>query len=96
MEFLEYLEINSRNYYFCLEKKITKMNNNLQYLTDENGNKTAVVVPYREWLALKKERDKLKQLVKFKTNLKSAFVEFENVKNGKEKIITLSDFLDES
>lgn len=72
------------------------MNNNLQYLTDESGNKTAVVVPYREWLALNKEHDRLKQLVKIKSNLKSAFVEFENLKNGKEKLITLSDFLDES
>lgn len=72
------------------------MNNNLQYLTDESGNKTAVVVPYGDWLAMKKEHEKLKQLFKFKNNLKSAFLEFESIKNGNEKMITLADFLDES
>jgi hypothetical protein len=79
-----------------MEKQHLKMNNNLQYLTDESGNKTAVVVPYNDWLAMKKEHEKLKQLLKFKNSLKSAFLEFESIKNGKTKMITLSEFLDES
>jgi len=71
------------------------INQNLQYLTDEGGNKTAVVVPYKKWLAINKENKRLKQLVILKKGLKDAFIEFEELKAGKGVMVTLSEFLDE-
>lgn len=71
------------------------MNQNLQYLTDDSGKKTAVVVPYNKWLAINKENKRLKQLVIIKNGLKDAFLEFEEIKAGKGEMITLSEFLDE-
>ena len=71
------------------------MNQNLQYLTDDSGKKTAVVVPYNKWLAINKENKRLKQLVIIKNGLKDAFIEFEESKAGKGEMITLSEFLDE-
>lgn len=55
------------------------MNQNLQYLIDDSGKKTAVVVPYNKWLAINKENKKLKQLVFIKKGLKDAFLEFEEI-----------------
>ena len=53
---------------------------NMQYISDESGNKTAVIVPYKKWLVLNKENKRLKQLVLIKKGLKDAFIEFEEVK----------------
>lgn len=72
------------------------MTYNLQYISDRNGETKAVVIPIKEWLAFKKEYNKLQQIAKLKTSLKNAFREFEEIRNGKKKAVTISEFLNEN
>lgn len=72
------------------------MTYNLQYISDKNGETKAVVIPIKEWSAFIKEFNKLQQITKLKTGLKSAFREFEEIKNGKKKAVTLLEFLNEN
>ena len=68
----------------------------IQYVTDEAGNKQAVVIPFDEWQKLLKELAELSELRAFKENLNAAFKEVEKIKEGKSPRITLSEFLNES
>lgn len=69
---------------------------NVQYLTNEQGIKTAVQIPFKEWNKLLNDYSKLKQLVELKNEIKHGFLDLINVEKGKSKEITLSEFLDEN
>ncbi|OFY63986.1 MAG: hypothetical protein A3H98_06960 [Bacteroidetes bacterium RIFCSPLOWO2_02_FULL_36_8] len=71
------------------------MKPNLQYISNEKGKPTAVVISIKEWLAFEKEYLKLLQYTKLKAGLKDAFIEMQEIKSGKRKAVTLSDFLNE-
>ena len=68
----------------------------LQYISDQNGETTAVVIPIKDWLEFQKEHNKLQQIAKLKTGLKNALSEFEAIRKGKKKAVTLSEFLNEN
>lgn len=71
-----------------------ELNIHLQYLSNEKGTKTAVLIPYKEWEVLKKDYIKLKQYRALKKELKEAFLDIKEIEKGKSKEITLSEFLD--
>ncbi len=68
----------------------------LQYVTDEAGNKQAVVIPFEEWQKILQELAQLSEIRAFKESLKTAFKEVEEIKQGKLPRITLTEFLNES
>lgn len=71
------------------------MNLHIQYLTDEEGIKTAVQIPFKEWLQLMKEYDYLKQYATFKQGLTDAFQEVRDIESGNTSFVTLEEFLNE-
>ena len=68
----------------------------MQYLTDESGNKKAVVIPYDEWLKIEKELQELREYQAMNKNLTHAFDEVKDIKHGNISRDTLNDFLNES
>ena len=69
---------------------------NVNYLTDSNGNKNAVQIPFPQWSRLLEDYNRLKQYTKLKTNLKISFNEIEEIERGDKEATTLSEFLNES
>ncbi|TAH29053.1 MAG: hypothetical protein EAZ06_08075 [Cytophagales bacterium] len=65
----------------------------LQFLTNNKGEKVAVQIPIAEWDALNQKLKHLEQFEQLKEGFKSAFREWEQIKQGKKEIVTLKDFL---
>ncbi len=71
------------------------MNLKIQYLTDDKGTKTAVQIPYNEWLEFYARYRHLKQYAKIKKGLTDAFREIENNESISTQKISLEEFLNE-
>jgi len=71
------------------------MNLNIQYLTDDSGTKTAVQIPYHEWLEFYARYRHLRQYAKLKKGLMDAFKEIENSESRGSKKISFAEFLNE-
>ncbi|MCI0495665.1 hypothetical protein L0Z72_11740 [candidate division KSB1 bacterium] len=71
------------------------MNLKIQYLTDDRGTKTAVQIPYDEWLEFYARYRHLRQYAKLKKALTDAFKEKENNESRSTKKISLEEFLNE-
>lgn len=69
---------------------------NLQYITNEQGNKIAVQVPFKEWNNLLKDYTHLKQMFFLKKEIKQGLTDLKAIEMGNSKEITLSAFLDEN
>jgi hypothetical protein len=64
---------------------------NIQYLTDDKGHQTAVLVPINEWTALTAQVSKLQKERLVLTDLRTAFQEVEDFKAGKSTLGTVDD-----
>lgn len=71
------------------------MNLTIQYLTDTNGNKTAVVISMKNWEEFQKEHEKLENKIKVLNGIADALDEVEEIKKGKKKGKPLREFLNE-
>ncbi len=68
----------------------------VQYIIDEKGKQTAVVVPIEEWKELKAEHEKLLNKLEVLVGLQDALKEVQEIKQGKRiKGRTLGEFLNE-
>ena len=67
----------------------------VQYLTDSEGNKTAVLVPIEQWDQILKEIQELKTGADLKGKLSSGFNQMLQIKRDELPHKTLTDFLDE-
>ncbi|MCS7035166.1 MAG: hypothetical protein RMJ33_09820 [Saprospiraceae bacterium] len=67
----------------------------VQYLTDEAGNKQAVVVPFEEWQEILRELAEFHALHAFRRRLKTGFAEVNAIRRGKAPRTTLIEFLNE-
>ncbi len=63
----------------------------MQYLVNDRGRNTAVVVPIKEWNDLQKAKRKLEIL----NGIENALQEVSEIKNGKLPKITLKGFLND-
>lgn len=72
-----------------------KSNINIQYLTDQDGNKTAVLIPIADWLDLSSNLSEFLEYQSMKSNLTGAFEEVEEMKKGNQEKVLLTDFLKE-
>ena len=61
----------------------------VQYLTDEQGLKTAVVVPIDDWTRLTAKLEKLRKKELFFQDLKDSFLEVEAFKAGVTQLETV-------
>ncbi len=66
---------------------------NLQYLQDNNGNTTAVVVPIQEWNQLTEKYDGLEDLPQWQKKIINQRLDF--VKNHPDEMVPLDDFIKE-
>ncbi|MBP8240417.1 MAG: hypothetical protein KAX50_10665 [Saprospiraceae bacterium] len=67
----------------------------IHYVTDDAGSPVAVQVPIADWNLFQKEFDEMKRALEILHGIKNALEEVEQVKQGKRKLQTLSDFLHE-
>ena len=70
-------------------------NLNIQYLTDQNGGKTAVLIPMRAWMEISQKLEEYKEIMKIKTSLSTAFQEVVDIEKGKIEGISPEEFLEE-
>ncbi len=68
----------------------------IQYLTNEHGEKTAVQIPYKEWIKLLQDYTRLKHLAPLKKEITDGLLDLIAIEQEKSKEITLSEFLNES
>ncbi len=68
----------------------------IQYVTDADGNKQAVLISIAEWQKIQQELAEWRTYLSLKTSLKKAFQEVEDMKQGKAPRLTLKAFLNES
>ncbi|MEP6927089.1 MAG: hypothetical protein ABI834_05600 [Ginsengibacter sp.] len=66
---------------------------NLQYLQDNNGNTTAVVVPIEEWNKFTEKYNDLEDLPQWQKNIIDQRLDF--VKNHPYELLPLEDFMKE-
>jgi hypothetical protein len=66
---------------------------NLQYLQDNNGNTTAVVVPIKEWNRFTEKYKDLEELPLWQKNIIDQRLDF--IKNHPEDLVPLEDFMKE-
>lgn len=72
------------------------MANALQYIVDENGDKTSVLVPLKTWEKINHDYSKLQNKFKVLTGIKDSLTEVKDAKKSGKKLQTLKDFLHES
>ncbi len=68
---------------------------NIRYVTDDLGNKTDVQISYEAWLEIEKKLAEFIEYQMFKNGLAEAFEEVKELKQNKEKRISLKEFLNE-
>jgi PHD/YefM family antitoxin component YafN of YafNO toxin-antitoxin module len=68
---------------------------NANYVVDGQGQKVFVQVTVEDWEKLLAEIQRLENLLRFKENLKHAFKEVRQIKQGKKIGIPLSQLIDE-
>jgi hypothetical protein len=66
-----------------------------QYLSDSNGETTAVQLSLTEWKKIVSKIKKLEQTLKIKTDLKEALEQVDDLRKSKGEKETLNDFLNE-
>lgn len=66
---------------------------NLQYLQDNNGNTTAVVIPIEEWNKFTEKYNDLEELPQWQKNIIDQRLDL--VKNHPDELIPLKDFMKE-
>ena len=64
---------------------------NLQYLQDNQGNTTAVVVPIEEWNKFTEKYNDLEDLPQWQKNIIDRRLDF--VKNHPDELVPLEDFM---
>jgi hypothetical protein len=71
------------------------MKSGISYISDANGKPLAVQLSLNEWEKILNKLKSFEKLVKVKSDLEEAFRQVEQMRKGKIKKQTLSDFLDE-
>lgn len=67
----------------------------LQYLINEQGEKTAVIIPIKEWVALQEQLKEFEESRIMEVDLEQALEEVGAIKAGEIKKQSLEDFLNE-
>ncbi|WP_187263074.1 hypothetical protein [Pontibacter beigongshangensis] len=68
----------------------------IQYITDQNGQKKSVIVPVKQWEEINQRYEKLSNKVRILTGVTEAIKEVKQVRKTGKEMQTLADFLNES
>lgn len=71
------------------------MKNTMQYIVDEHGVKTSVIVPFQLWEKITSDNKKLQNKIEVLLSIKDGLSEIKGVNKNYEKFQTLSDFVNE-
>jgi len=66
---------------------------NIQYLTDDSGKRTAVLIAIEEWETMLQQLKMLSQQEEIHRRLTSAFQDVRAVQAGEKQLMTLDEFL---
>jgi hypothetical protein len=72
------------------------MKNTVQYLTNEAGERTAVVVAYAEWEKMRQQRQHLKQKLAIMQGIQAGFREVKEARRTGRSLPSLRDFLSDA
>lgn len=67
----------------------------IQFVTDEAGNKQAVLIPIKEWEKLQQEIRELLEYRALRDSLSTAFIQVQAIKVGQLPKTSLSNFLND-
>lgn len=71
------------------------MRNTVQYILDNQGVKTSVIVPFDKWEKINADYKKLRNKLKVFCAVQDGLVKLKTAKREGKKLQTLSDFLNE-
>ena len=66
----------------------------IQYLRDKNGNKTAVIIPIKDWIKFTEKLEKISEYKALSTQMNAAFSDILDMKKNRKEKISLIDFLE--
>lgn len=66
----------------------------MQFVTDQEGNKQAVLIPIQAWQHLQQEIRTLRESLRMKENLAHALAEMKEIRSGDLPKASLKSFLD--
>lgn len=72
------------------------MSNTIQFMVDEKGEKTSVLIPLKIWEKINHDYTRLQNKLSVFTAIKDGLQEINAVKKSGKKLQTLKDFLSES
>lgn len=72
------------------------MKNTVQYIVDNEGVKTSVIIPYKKWQKINDDYSKIQNKLKVFIAIQDGMREIKNARKHGRKMQTLSDFLNES
>jgi hypothetical protein len=72
------------------------MRNTMQYIIDNQGVKTSVIIPFDKWEKINSDYKKLQNKLEVFLAVQDGLVELKTAKREGKKLQTLSDFLNES
>lgn len=67
----------------------------IQYVTNEKGEKTAVLIPLEEWKKIRKDLTEFFEYRSLKKKLKTAFKEVKEIQGDKKRKVSLNEFLND-
>ena len=65
----------------------------IQYLTDKNGKKTSVLIPFKTWIKINNDYSKLQNKIIILSGIKAALLEVKNANKTGKKIQSLKSIL---
>lgn len=65
----------------------------MEYIVDNNGTKTAVLIPFKKWEAISKDIAKMKKKIDVMSGIEEGFKEIKSSKKIGKDLQTLSEFL---
>lgn len=71
------------------------MEADVKYITDENGERTAAIIPIDKWNLLKLDVEKSKELIKLKESLEKGFDEAKKMISGELPKINFDQLIEE-
>jgi len=77
-------------------KENCQMATSIQFITDQEGHKKSVIVPFKQWEELNRRYEQLNNKVKILTGIQDAMKEVEQARQTGKELPTLTDFLNES
>ncbi len=69
------------------------MSKQIQYLIDENGQKTSVLIPIKSWIKINNDYSKIKKKIQILTGIKAALLEVKTANKSGKKLQTLKSHL---